>query len=672
MLFTFLPRSIRYLGIVVLIQVLVFSLLRLLFWGYFDSPNDPISLDTLLQAMYLGFKYDLRLTLLFLLLPLLLGLRGPMRLFGPLGKRIWLSYLLFVYILVISAFSLHFGHYAYLHQPLNATILRFFADPIISMTMMWQTYPIIMILLGLMAVSTAYLWLIHVVYERMRLTAERVYFWRGKTLLVSFVTVSVILGMYGKWSFYPLRWSDAFFSPKPFVAAVAVNPGLHFFSTFKNRQVTYDKKKAQRHYPFMVDYLGIDNPDVATLSYTRQRGAGPLAGKRPNVILVLLESFASYKTSLTGNPLNPTPVFADLAANSIYFPNFFVPHTGTARSVFTTVTGLPDVEVQKTSTRNPLIVDQHSIINNFVDYKHLYFIGGSASWGNIRGLLSHNIEALKLYEEGSYQSPRADVWGISDLHLFEETNKVLSTLSAKQEQPFFAIIQTSGNHRPYTIPEENRGFVYSEIDEATVIKNGFGSLQEFNSFRYMDHSIGFFLQQAKQAGYFDNTLFIFYGDHGIHADAGKHTPKWEQQLGLHGLRVPLLFYAPKLISKPEVFNTIASEMDVLPSIAGLAAQQYKNTTLGRNLFDARYADSRYAFTVTHGNGLTLGLLNKDFFYQVHESGSDKLLYELARNDMDSDVERKNVIQQYPQQSEKFAQICDALFETAKYMRYHNK
>ena len=668
----FLPRSIRYFGILVLIHVTLFSLLRGLFWSYFDSPADPLTDSAIAQSLYIGFKFDLRLILLILLPPLLLGLRGPIRLFSVWGKRIWLTYFVAAYSLIITLSALHFGHYAYLQQPLNATILRFFANPLISMTMLWQTYHIVLISLGLIAIIVAYFFLIRFFYGRIEAMPQREYRWRAKTVLATLVFLVVIGGLYGKWSFYPLRWSDAYFSPHPFVAAVSVNPVLHLYTTLKNRQVSFSKEKAQEKYPFMVDYLKIDQPDVGKLSYVRERGGGPLATKRPNVILVLLESFASYKTSLSGNPLDPTPVVADIAANAVYFRNFFVPHTGTARSVFTTITGLADIEVQKTSTRNPLVVDQHSIINDFEDYQRLYFIGGSASWGNIRGLLANNIDGLQLYEEGDYESPRIDVWGLSDLDLFVEANQVLAAVSNRQDQPFFAIIQTSGNHRPYTIPEDNHGFVSSDLDKAEVVKHGFNSLEEFNSFRFMDHSIGYFLQQAKQAGYFDNTLFVFYGDHGIHASTGSHIPKWEQQLDLHGLRVPLLFYGPKLLPKAEILDTIASEMDVLPTIAGLAAARYTNTTLGRNLLDNRYADSRYALTVTHGNGLTLGLLDQNFYYRIHETGSSKGLYQIDMSGAVSGDARTNVAANFPEQTEKFARITAALFETTKYMRYNNQ
>ena len=56
-------------------------------------------------------------------------------------------------------------------------------------------------------------------------------------------------------------------------------------------------------------------------------------------------------------------------------------------------------------------------MNYLKDYEKFYFIGGSLSWGNIRGVIG-NVDGIKTYEEQDYKnSPHNDVWGISDIHL---------------------------------------------------------------------------------------------------------------------------------------------------------------------------------------------------------------------------------------------------------------
>ena len=658
-----IPRSLRLLFSLFVVQLLFLSAMRVAFWTYFHNPADPIPGGDLLQAFYLGLKYDIRLILMVLLPPLLLGWLPWLRLFDArLGRKLWQGYFIIAFLALLIIYLGDFGYYAYLNKRLDATILRFLPNFGISVQMVWQTYSVVNWVLLILVLTLGYTFLLHRLFARFAMqTAVRLKRWR-KTATLTATTFIVLLGLYGKWSWYPLRWSDAFFSPHAFASAMTINPVLYFLNTLKNKEVKYDIDKVKKAYPQIAKYIGIKNPDTDKLNFVRHNTGNHLQAKQPNIILVYLESFAAYKTGSFGNPLNPTPNFDALAKHGLLFKNFYTPHVGTARSVFAGVTGLPDVEMQKTSTRNPLIVDQHTIINAFEDYEKYYFIGGSASWGNIRGLLSHNIPKLHLYEEGQYESPRMDVWGISDLHLFDEANKVLK----KQDKPFVAIIQTSGNHRPYNIPEDNRDFMSRSINNAALKKSGFISEDEFNSFSFMDHSLGFFIQQAKQAGYFDNTIFLFWGDHGLGGDTGEHMPPYIHQTELNGMHVPFLIYAPKLITEPKIFDKVASELDILPTIAALAAPNYINTTLGRDLLDTTFDQQRYAFTITHHNVPEIGVVADKFYFRMSANGSNKRLHDLSLQDTRNDSSA-----QHPVIAKHMQELCINLFETAKYLRYHN-
>jgi len=659
-----IPRLLGFIIAISLLTLVILFGMRLIFWFTFNNPADPVPTNDLIYSFYLGTKFDLRLTLYVLLPLLLLGWIGPLSPFrNKVTRYIWLGYLVLAATVVLVFYLVDFGHYAYLNKRIDATVLRFLANFKTSAIMAWQSYPIIpwsMLFIFLIALDA------FVVNRLLRYFAEQNVVPlknRHKLWVAPLSFFLFVFAMFGKFSWYPLRWSDAFFSTHNYAAAIASNPVLYFANTFKNKEITYDIEKTSKYYDLISEYLGVTKPDKNKLNYTRKRIPEVKFRRTPNVVMVYLESFAAYKTGAFGNPLDPTPYFDKLSKEGISFSKYFTPHTGTARSVFAGVTGLPDVEHNKTSTRNPLIVEQHTIIRDFKEHEKFYFIGGSANWGNIRGLLSHNIPGLNMYEEGSYTSPRMDVWGISDLHLFEEANWVLR----KQDKPFFAIIQTSGNHRPYHIPEDNRGFELKRFDKKQLKEAGFGGNDEFNSFRFMDHSIAFFIEAARKEKYFDNTIFVFFGDHGITGYAGKHSKPYLTQLQLSGLQTPLLFYAPGLLGKPKLIDKVASELDLLPTIARLVGVPYTNTTLGRDLFDAKFDDKRYAFTITHSKNSQIGILNNDYYFRILEDGSNAELYAL-----NSDDTRTNTIQQYPGIARDMQQLCFGIYETSKYMAYNNK
>ncbi|MPQ71915.1 LTA synthase family protein, partial [Pseudomonas sp. MWU12-2323] len=182
--------------------------------------------------------------------------------------------------------------------------------------------------------------------------------------------------------------------------------------------------------------------------------------------------------------------------------------TGTAKTVWASITGVPDVTRRETATRHPLITRQHTLINAFTDYQKLYMIGGNAGWANINALIQQSIDGVRLYQESDWRSPLVDVWGISDLDLFKESDRILRDLP--KNRPFFAYVQTSGNHRPFTIPKDNDGFEVSNLSLEQVQAAGSRSVEQYNAVRLLDFNIGKLIDLAKAGGYYDYTLFVFF------------------------------------------------------------------------------------------------------------------------------------------------------------------
>ncbi len=659
-----IPRIVRLAALVALVNIALMGLLRLIFFWLFDAPNDPVDGASALTAFYIGMKFDLRLILLALT-PLML--LGWWRLFDPFrsgfGRGLWTLWFYLVGGALALFYAFDFGYYAYLHIRLDYTILRFLDNLATSADMVWESYPVVWITLGLVLATFTYGRLHQALITVVAKGEERSYRKLARSGVITLSLFTLLFGIYGKLSWYPLRWSDAFFGTHAFASAVASNPVLYFYDTFKNGGVAWNQKAVEAAYPRMAKYIGIEPPADGTIRFARQGlPLGTGFTTPPNVVLVYLESFAWYKSGLSGNPLDPTPNIDRLAAEGLLFDHYYVPHTGTARSVFAGITAIPDVQLDDTSSRNPTIIDQHTLINAFQGYEKFYFLGGSANWRNIRGLLSHNIPGLHIYEEGSYASPRIDVWGISDLDLFKEATAVLNT----QQKPFVAIIQTSGNHRPYTIPEDNHGFKRVEQTELAVTDYGFESLEEFNSYRFMDHSVGYFIEQARKQPWFDNTLFVFFGDHGINHDAGRHSPKADTQLMLGSYHVPLLYYSPAHIA-PARNHTVASQVDMLATTASLTGTPYTNTTFGRDLLDPRFADQRYAFTISHRAVPELGLIGPRYVYRILGDGTQARLY-----DAQSDNPRADLSTEYPELAAQMRTLTLDLYESARYLLNHNK
>lgn len=649
-----IPAYLRWIFITGCIFLLLMTLLR--FCLVLTSANYA-GFSGLLPSFLLGIRFDLRIVAIVCTIIFLLALIKPLHPFNTSrGKTVAITLWIIFAILLCFFYSVDFAYYSYLNQRLNGSALNFLQDAKISAKMVWQTYPVFKILAALLAGIVLFAFIIRASYDfvaqrRSAGAAKSARIWLA---ILFFLLLAV--GIFGRIGQYPLRWSDAFGLGNDYKSQIALNPFQSFFSSISFRSVSYDIQKVRQHYQWMTAFLGISKRDSSGLQFERVISPAKKNENPPNIVLVICESFSAYKSSMTGNPLNTTPFFNQMTKEGIYFNRAFTPSYGTARGLWAALTGIPDVTLVNTSSRNPAAVDQHIIINDFKGYEKFYFLGGSASWANIRGLLTNNISNLHLFEEGDYKAAKIDVWGISDKNLFLEANKVL----AQQAHPFFAVIQTSDNHRPYTIPDEDlKTFRLQNVATDTLNKYGFASADEFNAFRYTDFSYQTFMEAAKKEKYFQNTIFIFSGDHGIGGNAGSILPAAFTEENLTNEHVPLLFYSPALL-KPAAFSFPVSQLDILPTAAGLAKISYRNTALGKDIINS--ADTVHAAFIVDVDRSRMGIISNGLYYNCTIDEKDEHIASIENNN-------KVVLTDSLRQS--YKPKAEAFYETARYLMLHN-
>ena len=665
--FSKIPRLIRWILSVLLVFLLIMTIYRFIFFFHYRGDHRPFSGS----AFLLGLRFDAKfISMLGLGMLLLCAIPFVNPVKNPKAKTFWTILLSIIFLITLIFLGADFYHYDYLKQKLNASVLNFLVDAGISLKMMSQSYPYIKISIALILL----VWLFASWHKRSlkRIAGEEVAPKRTKITTVYYIVFVLLLGIctFGKIGQYPLRWSDAFVFADDFKASTALNPFQSFFSTLSFKDSGYDIKKVKAHYPVISSYLGINNPDTSKLNFERLFAPADTFVNKPSVVLVICESFSAYKSSMYGNTLNTTPYFNELCNNGIFFDRCFTPAFGTARGVWATITGTPDVEPQRTASRNPNAVDQHTIINDFKSYEHLYFLGGDPTWANIRGLLSNNINDLHIYSQDDFKAKKVDVWGISDKNLFLEANGMLK----ERTKPFFAVIQTADNHRPYTIPAEDRTeFKLVNYSDQELAKAGFENNNELNAFRYTDFCFQKFMEAAKKETYFANTIFVFVGDHGIRGNAADMFPAaWTKQ-GLTCEHVPLLFYAPKFLA-PKRIHEVSSQIDILPSIASLTKTAYRNNTLGRNLFDTIVASAQYvpiasmphyAFIIDH-DVKTIGLVSNAYYFLKNlKTGKQEFVSVTENGDVIPGPQTDSI-------KDRMNTMTDAWYETAKYLLLNNK
>ena len=659
-------RRLKFIFGSVLSFLGLFVFFRLFFVVLFFGEMDGTGAE-LIRALWVGVRFDLRLAVLILVpvgLFFMIPFINPLRM--RISKQLVNIYLRTVAVLVTFFFAFDIAHYGYLNHRIDVSAFKLLENPLIALQMVWESYPVIWSIIGLSILIWATWEGIENAFEYLK-DRQRLVRFRNKFFGFTMGGLILLFSMWGTFRQYKLLWSDAYFSEDSFIVAAGLNPILYFNETRSFVLEDFNEGKTREYYDLMIQELGVKQPDSKRLSYARTVDEREIKNQ-PNIVIIFLESVGYNRMARSGNPLNATPNLDQLSTEGIFFDRFYIPMVGTARSVFGMVTGIHDVVRVETASSNPRIVDQYSLINALTGYEKYYIMGGSASWRNIRGLLQNNIPDMQIKDQDDLDFPRLDVWGISDNDLFKFAHETFQNID--QSQPFFAIVQTATNHRPYSIPKNIKGFDLKDVDKTVLSNAGFDSKEQYNAMRMLDHAVGEYISSAKTASYFNNTIFLFFGDHGTSDPRALHMPKSDYDLKLRSYQVPFFIYGPELIKGGIVRNDVSQLVDLLPTVNGLAGKPYENRTMGRDLLNGEIPIDPLALIINKKMAKPhIAVIGQNYYLSManRRGGSRVKLHELW-----SDKPLVNVKDKYPEITDRYLGRLKGIYETTKYMLYHNQ
>ncbi|HXQ99032.1 MAG TPA: LTA synthase family protein [Pseudomonas sp.] len=372
---------------------------------------------------------------------------------------------------------------------------------------------------------------------------------------------------------------------------LASNGPYQFFAAFRNNELDYPQFYPTLAIPGASARLRseLQAPNVSFI------GKDPLDNRRtvnnagtlrtPNIMLVTLESFSAKYMGSNGDTRNLTPNLDDLRKHSLYFNNFYATGTRTDR-------GLEAITLSIPPTPGRSIVKRAGRESGFASlgrqlsatgYDSVFVYGGRGYFDNMNAFFSGN--GYRVVDQSSVEESQIsfkNAWGMADEDLYRQALNLADEDFAKK-RPFFLQLLTTSNHRPYTYPE-------GRID----IASGNG---RDGAVKYTDYAIGEFLAQARVKPWFDDTIFVFVADHTA-GSAGK------EDLPIANYHIPLFIYAPKLAGAGEI-ATLASQIDLAPTLLGLLNLDYTSSFYGRDLFRDHHLPPR----VLVGNYQHLGLFD---------------------------------------------------------------
>lgn len=287
--------------------------------------------------------------------------------------------------------------------------------------------------------------------------------------------------------------------------------------------------------------------------------------ERPlNLVIVLEESLgAEFVGRLGGLPL--TPHLDRLGDQGIWFDNLYATGTRSVRGIEAVVAGFPPTSAVSTVKLAKSQRDFFTLASFLKPkgYESTFFYGGESHFDNMRSYFMGNGFDRVVEQKDMPANAFIATWGASDGDLLEVAHQHFSRQPA--DKPFFALVFSSSNHAPFEFPDG--GFELYEQPKNTVN----------NAVKYADHALGHFFEKAQKSAYWENTLFLVVADHNSRVYGPSVIP-------IERFHIPGLILGGAVRS-PERIRTVASQLDLAPTLISMMGLSGEVPLTGRDLSD---------------------------------------------------------------------------------------
>jgi phosphoglycerol transferase MdoB-like AlkP superfamily enzyme len=357
-------------------------------------------------------------------------------------------------------------------------------------------------------------------------------------------------------------------SANNFANELAGNGIYDFGAAFRNNELDFDRFYATRETPRVLAGLRellrephgrYRNDDPADITRDIRRDG---AEKRLNVIVIVEESLSAEFLGAFGNRQGLTPNLDRLAGESLLFTRLIATGTRTVRgleAIDLSIPPLPGASVVKRPKNEEFFSWGSLMREKGYDTKFIY--AGYGYFDDMNHFFANNgFDVVDRTDFAAEEITFANVWGVCDEDLFART--VLEAgKSHAAGRPFFSMVMTTSNHRPFTYPGGKIDIPSHTGREGAV--------------KYADYAIGRLLDRAGKEKWFHDTLFVILADHCA-GSAGKTA------LPVKKYEIPMMVYAPSHV-RPRRVDRLASQIDVAPTVLGLLNASYRTKFFGRDI-----------------------------------------------------------------------------------------
>lgn len=350
--------------------------------------------------------------------------------------------------------------------------------------------------------------------------------------------------------------SMAYFSNNNFLNQAATNPVFSFLSSAFRSELDEDD----------YQYFSTEQRDeIFNSLHNRSEQVALcdtlLKSTRPDIVLVLMESFGRNVTDEQVNGEWVTPNIQELKGEGVWFENIIANSFRTDRGQVATMSGWPAHPVASIMKYPAKARNLPSIARSLKEqgYTTSFTYGGDANFTNTASYLYNTgIDQINDLKSLSFDV-ETNKWGYDDSVICPYfAQEVIS--ASQSEKPLFATLLTLSSHEPFEVPQQHF------------------SNKILNAAHFTDSAIGKMIHTLKSSAAWDNMLVILIADHGMPYPENVPTGALSRQ------RIPMLWLGGA-VKEPCVIETFGSQSDMAATLLTQLGIPYTDNPFSKNILD---------------------------------------------------------------------------------------
>ncbi len=542
--------------------LLFFLVQRCLFIWIGADENTSISWLEFLMSHRYGIALDLSMTAYILALPAIFIIA---HLFLYKDRNLNRPFLLWYYLLIVLISTFIFiadlGLFQEWGSKLNTKAMAYASHPD-KVLISAQSTPLLLLISTFGITVFVSYWIV----KRYLGQAVRVKASIPSKIIYSLLLITgLIISIRGGVQPLPIKKNWSYYSKKNVLNLSAVN------STWNCMELLINKGgMAENPYTFFSQIEAEDHFN----EIHKSSGSGTAAickTKRPNILMILLESWSGDIIAPIGGEEGVTPEFTSLCSEGILFPNFYSTGFRTEQgqaALFGGFPAQPTTTVMQDFQKFDKLPGLAEVLHHQGYFSSFYYTGDLDFANTGKYLFSSGFD--KIIGEQNTEFHDRTLWGAKDEELFEYHLRHAD----EDEEPFFSVLMTSTSHEPFEAQVEQ---VFPGDDPAILYRN---------TVHYTDAVMADYLEKAKSSDWYDNTLIFIVSDHAHHLPyrRERHDPERHH--------IPFLITGGAL--KDEFRGTIresfSSHVDFPATVLGQLGVSADRFKYSKDLFEPRIYD----------------------------------------------------------------------------------